>query len=195
MAKVIDNLKEDIVIPNQKYVCLSFISPEGIANCNIRSVKVRGVFESYEEATAHAKYLQGVDPDFNVFIGEVGKWLPWDPEPSEGAKDQYYYEEEMQKLMKGYKENLANAKKEMESRKTQPTSSLPTLPSKDPRKEKQMAKMKELLEKRKAKKSSNLITEHMKEDVVEDINRYTEYTSAIQDKISTIKELQKELQE
>ena len=46
----IDHLKEDEPIPGQKFVCLSFVSPEGIRNCSVRGVKVRGVFSTYDEA-------------------------------------------------------------------------------------------------------------------------------------------------
>ena len=35
----IDFLKEDPALPNQKYVLLSFLSPEGIKNCKVRGLK------------------------------------------------------------------------------------------------------------------------------------------------------------
>ena len=34
----------------------------------------------------------------------VGKWLPWDPEPSQ-VGEQEYAEEKLNSLMKNYKEN------------------------------------------------------------------------------------------
>jgi hypothetical protein len=37
-------------------------------------------------------------------VGEVGKWLPWDPEPSQ-VGEQEYAEEKLNTLMKKYKEN------------------------------------------------------------------------------------------
>jgi hypothetical protein len=60
---------------------MSFLSPEGISNCKIRGLKVRGVFATLEEASKRAKKLQEVDPAFHVFVGEAGKRLPSDPEP------------------------------------------------------------------------------------------------------------------
>jgi hypothetical protein len=51
-----------------------------------------------------SKKLQRLDPTHNIFVGEVGKWLPWDPEPSQVA-EQEYAEEELNTLMKKYKEN------------------------------------------------------------------------------------------
>lgn len=112
-TKFIDRLTEDPALPGQLFVCVSFLSPEGIRNCNIRGLKVRGVFATKEEADDHAKKLQEIDPDFHVFVGEVGKWLAWDPDPNDPnyVKDQDYYEKELQELMKGYKEQLQNSKK------------------------------------------------------------------------------------
>jgi len=70
----------------------------------VRGLKVRGVYGTQGEAVARSKKLQRTDPLHNIFVGEVGKWLPWDPEPSEIA-DQEYAEDQLNTLMKKYKEN------------------------------------------------------------------------------------------
>jgi hypothetical protein len=70
----------------------------------VRGLKVRGVYGSQGEAVARSKKLQRQDPLHNIFVGEVGKWLPWDPEPTEVA-EQEYAEEQLNTLMKKYKEN------------------------------------------------------------------------------------------
>jgi hypothetical protein len=51
-----------------------------------------------------ATKLQRSDPLHNIFIGEVGKWLPWDPSPNAIA-NQEYAEDQLNQLMKKYKEN------------------------------------------------------------------------------------------
>lgn len=117
MATRIDRLTEDDPIANQQFVCLSFVSPEGIKGCKIRALKIRGVFSTIEEAKARAQHLQSIDPIHHIFVGEVGKWLPWDPEPS-NAKDQVYYEKELNNLMKGHEENMSRAK-EVEAKRKQ----------------------------------------------------------------------------
>lgn len=101
----VDHLTEDDIIHNQRWVCMSFLSPEGIMNCSIRGLKIRGVYYSQEEAQARAAELQRKDPLFHVFVGEVGKWLPWDPDPNTSG-DQIYQEKQLNDLMIGYKENL-----------------------------------------------------------------------------------------
>jgi hypothetical protein len=114
--KRIDYLTEDEPIPGQNYVCISFLSPEKIRGTSLRGIKIRGVFATREEADAHCKKLQAVDPDFDVFVGDVGKWLPVSPDPND-AKDQVYQEEQLNDLMKGYKDNLEKSKRMQQQRK------------------------------------------------------------------------------
>jgi hypothetical protein len=70
----------------------------------VRGLKVRGVYSSQQEAIARSKKLQRSDPIHNIFVGEIGKWLPWDPSPNDVA-EQEYAEEQLNTLMKKYKEN------------------------------------------------------------------------------------------
>lgn len=117
-TKNIDYLTEDKPIPGQLWACISFLSPEGLKNCSIRGLKIRGVFGTRKEADKHALELQKMDPDFNVFVGEVGKWLPWDPDVND-VEDQIYQEKELQNLMKEYKNNLAKTKEVEQQRKNE----------------------------------------------------------------------------
>jgi hypothetical protein len=114
--KKIDYLTEDQPIQGQTWVCLSFLSPEGISNCKIRGLKIRGVFSTAEEAHLHAKHLHTIDPDFDVFVGEVGKWLPWNPDPVD-VQEEVFAEKELNDLMKKYKENREQTKLDEEQRK------------------------------------------------------------------------------
>ena len=70
----------------------------------VQGVKVRGVYDTYNEAIHRCKTLQKIDPSFNVYVGQVGFWLPWDPEPHDIA-DQEYADDQLNTLMKKYKEN------------------------------------------------------------------------------------------
>ena len=69
----------------------------------MRGLKVRGCYETLREAQVRAKVLQKTDPNFHVFVGQVGYWLPWDPE-ADHIEDQEYQEEQLNELVKGYKE-------------------------------------------------------------------------------------------
>ena len=119
MSKV-DYLTEDSILPsNQKFVCLSFLTDKE-NKTTLSGIKIRGVFENYEQACEHSKNLQSVDPAFNVFVGEMGKWLPFDPNPdSQVVKDSEYANDELNKMMKGYLENQEKAKIYHEQRKNE----------------------------------------------------------------------------
>jgi hypothetical protein len=71
---------------------------------SVRGVKVRGCYDTIQEAQAKAKELQRQDRSFHVFVGQVGYWLPWDP-CADGVGDEEYLEEELNTMMKKYKEN------------------------------------------------------------------------------------------
>jgi hypothetical protein len=150
-----DFLEVDPEIPGQKYVCLSFVSPEEVLKnkelffvhsflktmaekydlkfedledkykdflfarqedlekkfyedndfrTTIRGLKVRGVYDTLKEAQVRSKVLQRRDPAFNVYVGQVGFWLPWDPNPLK-VENQEYAEQQLNELVKKYKEN------------------------------------------------------------------------------------------
>lgn len=71
----------------------------------IRGLKVRGVYDTYVEAKARSEEIRTQDKNFNVYVGQVGYWLPWDPNPM-SIKDQEYQETELNTLVKKYNENL-----------------------------------------------------------------------------------------
>ena len=72
---------------------------------SIRGLKIRGTYDTHKEATVRAQVLRRKDPSFNVFVGQVGSWLPWDPE-CEQIPEQEYQEQMLNDLVKKYKENL-----------------------------------------------------------------------------------------
>jgi hypothetical protein len=117
-----DFLNEDPVLSGQKYVCLSFLTPTKEDQSSITGIKVRGVYEDYNEACKRAKELQEMDPAFGVFVGEVGKWLPFDPEPdSDLVKSSEYANEELNEIMKNYLINQEKSRIFHEKRKNEMT--------------------------------------------------------------------------
>ena len=74
---------------------------------NIRGLKVRGTYNTKEEAEKRAKALQTQDSDFHVFVGQVGYWLPWDP-CADKVQDEHYINSQLNEMMEKYKENNIN---------------------------------------------------------------------------------------
>jgi len=82
---------------------------------SVRGLKIRGVFASKEEAELRCKILREFDPNHDVFVGPVGLWLPWHPEPYKTESVQYM-EDELNQLMHCKKTNEEFAKNEFEKR-------------------------------------------------------------------------------
>ena len=111
MSEAKDYLYEDPAVPNQKFVCISILTPKNFKDSKetMSTLKVRGCYESFEEASKRGEFLRNIDPHINVYVGEVGKWLPFDDDP-EKAKQQEYQNKQLNNLMKGYLENQEKAK-------------------------------------------------------------------------------------
>ena len=74
---------------------------------NIRGLKIRGTYNTKEEAEKRAKKLQGIDSEFHVFVGQVGYWLPWDP-CADKIEDETFINSQLNDMMEKYKENTIN---------------------------------------------------------------------------------------
>tara|TARA_B100001094_G_scaffold250091_1_gene247550 strand:+ start:1095 stop:1898 length:804 start_codon:yes stop_codon:yes gene_type:complete len=74
---------------------------------NIRGLKVRGTYNTRDEAEKRAKKLQTIDSDFHVFVGQVGYWLPWDP-CADQIEDESFVNSQLNDMMEKYKENNIN---------------------------------------------------------------------------------------
>jgi len=84
----------------------------------VHGLKVRGVYSTHDQAVARAKALNKKDPYFNVYVADVGEWLPWDPNPDD-VESSEYQNEELNKLMQSYKENAAKREAFFEEEKRQ----------------------------------------------------------------------------
>jgi hypothetical protein len=75
----------------------------------VRGIKVRGVFPTQAEAELRAKLLREADPNFDVYVGPVGLWMPWEPDVYKTGRVEFL-EEELNALMAKKKENEESAK-------------------------------------------------------------------------------------
>jgi chromosome segregation ATPase len=122
MSDKVDYLDEDPVISTQKYCVISVLTPKNFVDVDNKSTmytfKVRGSYETVEEAQKRITYLNSIDANVNIYLAEVGKWCPFDDDP-EKAKDAVYKDEELNRLMQGYKENQEKGKQLFEQRKAE----------------------------------------------------------------------------
>jgi hypothetical protein len=94
---------DDFLYKNREKLEDEFFSKNNFQT-TVRGLKIRGVYASQSEAELRSKKLQRSDPLHNIYIGEIGKWLPWDPSPVD-VPNQEYAEDQLNTLMKKYKEN------------------------------------------------------------------------------------------
>jgi len=85
-----------------------------------RGVKFRGAFSTQQEAELRAKVLRdweqsAMGGSHDIFVGPVGMWMPWDPEPYRTGRVEHL-EEELNQLMHEKQKNEEKAKAEFDSR-------------------------------------------------------------------------------
>ena len=93
---------EDFIYKHEEKLTKEF-SEANDFQTSVRTLKVRGSYESRKEAEFRAKQIQKRDPKFHVFVGQVGYWLPWDPNP-DLIQEQEYIDDKLNTLMKKYME-------------------------------------------------------------------------------------------
>lgn len=83
---------------------------------NVRGLKVRGSYDTLREAQVRSEVLKRKDKNHNIFICQVGCWCPWDPNAND-IDDQHYGEDQLNTLMKKYRENQAHKDEVFDERK------------------------------------------------------------------------------
>jgi len=82
---------------------------------SVRSVKIRGVYPTQEEAELRCKMLREADPNHDVYVGPVGMWMPWEPEAYKTGRVEYL-EDELNQLMHEKAKNDKRDKEAFEKR-------------------------------------------------------------------------------
>jgi hypothetical protein len=191
MTEEIDYLTEDPILSEQKFMCISFLKPSSIEekyrnkDLTVCGVKVRGCYASYEEAKQRADFLQKCDSTHNIYIGEVGKWCPFEDNPDK-AKDSEYMNKDLNKLMKTYNTQQSEAKQYHELRKQEMVKK--AVDETDKKK-----KINEELSDKKSTKSSKL--DDMKISLESNKEELNTEKNRIDENINALRKLQDELTE
>ena len=115
--KTMSTLEQDYTtVPGQLYACLSVVGPEAPQKNDKFGIKIRGAFNSRDEAASHAKRLQKEDATFDIYVVDMYKWLLIPPDTSR-IEDVHYTNEKLEELMSGYKENQSQAAQMFAERK------------------------------------------------------------------------------
>lgn len=100
---------------NEEHLTKEF-DAENPFKTSVRGIKIRGVYPNEDIARAKCKEIMDFDPENNVTIGPVGKWLAWDPDLYKTGNVEYM-EAELNQLYQEKIKNEASAKAHFEQRK------------------------------------------------------------------------------
>ena len=102
--KGISNLWEDFLYSNNEKLDKEYNNDVDFRT-SVRGIKIRGSYDNYREAKNRSDQIAKFDKNHHVYIGQIGYWLPWDPDPHE-VSEQEYQEKDLNTLMSKYRENL-----------------------------------------------------------------------------------------
>lgn len=111
------SLEQDYTtVPGQIYACISIVGPDCPQKNDKFGLKIRGAFNTREEAASHAKRLQKEDATFDIYVVDMYKWLLIPPD-RDHIEDVHYSDEKLEEIMSKYRESQAAAAKMFEERK------------------------------------------------------------------------------
>ena len=111
------SLEQDLTtVPGQLYALISLVGPELPQKAEKFGLKIRGVFNTRDEAANHAKRLQREDATFDIYVVDMYKWLLIPPD-RDRIDDVHYQNEKLEEIMTKYKENQRLAAAMFEKRK------------------------------------------------------------------------------
>ena len=112
-----DFLTEDKTLLNgQVYALISVVSEDANQKSSQCALKIKGVFPDKESANDFVKVCMQEDPSFDIYLVEMGKWLPIPPK-NEEIKDEVHQNQVLNDIIQGYKEQQVIAKNHFEERK------------------------------------------------------------------------------
>lgn len=110
--RTVDYLEEDTPIAGQKFFLVSHAKLQD----GSWWMKIRGAWDSLEQAERVAKRLMKSNDAFDIVAGEVGKWVPALP-TQDNCERVEYSDERLNDLFKGYAEGQRAAKEHFHERK------------------------------------------------------------------------------
>ena len=112
-----ENLATDkIRVPSQNYALISIVSNNSTQKSEQTCVKIRGVFETLEEANNHAAKIVKLDCTFNILVVSMYEWLMVPPNMDK-IKDQQYMDEDLNGFISEYRKTQERARLEFDMRK------------------------------------------------------------------------------
>lgn len=110
-------LEQDfLTVPGQVFALISLVGPDLPQKNEKLGLKLRGCFQTKEEAASHAKRLQKEDPMIDIYVVDMYKWLLIPPDRDQ-IDDTHYQNEKLEEIMTKYRQNQREAAAHFEKRK------------------------------------------------------------------------------
>ena len=110
-------LEQDfLTVPGQVFALISLVGPDLPQKNEKLGLKLRGCFQTKEEAASHAKRLQKEDPMIDIYVVDMYKWLLIPPDRDQ-IDDTHYQNEKLEEIMTKYRQNQREAAVHFEKRK------------------------------------------------------------------------------
>ena len=107
--------KDTEKISGQNYALISVVSPQGSQKSENICLKIKGVFNTLEDANKHAEILQKINSTFDIYVVEMYSWLLVPPDPT--LIEQKHVDSKLNEIIGGHRESQLKAKMYFEERK------------------------------------------------------------------------------
>ena len=102
-------------VSGQNYALISVVSPQGGQKSENICLKIKGVFNTLEDANKHAEMLQKINSTFDIYVVEMYSWLLVPPDPT--LIEQKHVDSKLNEIIGGHRESQLKAKMYFEERK------------------------------------------------------------------------------
>lgn len=109
--------KDTMKVSGQNYALISLVSPNGNQKSEQCCLKIRGVFNTLDDANKHAEMIQKIDSTFDVYVVEMYSWLLIPPDPE--LIEQKHINSKLNEILIGHRESQLKSKMYFEERKTE----------------------------------------------------------------------------
>lgn len=107
--------KDSEKVSGQNYALISVVSPQSGQKSENICLKIKGVFNTLEDANKHAEMLQKIDSTFDIYVVEMYSWLLVPPDPT--LIEQKHVDSKLNEIIGGHRESQLKAKMYFEERK------------------------------------------------------------------------------
>lgn len=107
--------KDSEKVSGQNYALISVVSPQGCQKSDNVCLKIKGVFNTLEDANKHAEMLQKINSTFDIYVVEMYSWLLVPPDPT--LIEQKHVDSKLNEIIGGHRESQLKSKMYFEERK------------------------------------------------------------------------------